>query len=189
MTRLRVRGPDGLDLQWSRGGITWSWACSLPCEKELPIGVEYRIRGDSIYNSEPFKLSPIPIATTDLRVYPVPRWHHDLGIALLILGPLTLVPAAFVDAFLFVAPGESCPDFGCSNSLAGVVALGITLTGVGLAAIISGAVLVTEHTDVVQTSTPPAPRAELDGAGNARESDPWHTFPVGMRAPLLSGVF
>jgi hypothetical protein len=142
---VHVDGPDGAELQQDAGNDDWKTVCQVPCDKQLPTGRNYRIMGEGIRASGDFTLHADAGQRETITVSGGSKNLHTLGIVGIVLGStvagiglLTVLGGYAIQAGYNSDRALGIPN---SNDGSGTIAVGWTMTLVGLAAGIGGLVL------------------------------------------------
>jgi hypothetical protein len=181
--------PEGFDLE--ARSDAWFRICSAPCDKSLPLDLDYRVIADG-FGSSPFDIE----ASAGQRVQISVRKRSPEGVvAGYVLVGLGAVAILGSGALLLVASHLSFED----GSSGGTVALVVTGGVLGLAAMAGGIALVVVYNDPRTTQTvsalsPPRPSLRPETAwlrapmwrDSVREGTP--AVPK-LGVPVLAGEF
>lgn len=147
----------------------WEPVCTAPCAGKQRIDAMYRVTGDDIRSSAPFRLATGENGRVDLHVRRVAKTPHTLGIVLTVVGGIGLGVGgiATLGAALSSATqceGDNKEGIPCSPNQDGLI-VGLSIGAAGLASLIGGLVLMGENqnTEVAQDigSPTPEPGAQL----------------------------
>jgi hypothetical protein len=170
---------DGPVVVERRVGRSWVYACSSPCDADLPITGTYRISGTEIRNTPAFQLNARPGDHVILDVTSASKGSFKSGIALtgvgggaMIVGAIILLYVAVFDA---AASAEGIPnpsDDGTWNTAGGVLLAG------GAAALVVGILLMTgnSHSGIEQSQGAQRPRS--DAEAQRPRNDAWLRTPT-----------
>src|SRR6185312_6712672 len=80
---VHVDGPEDVRIQEDpTGDNDWTTVCTGPCDKALPVGLQYRFVGASLRASDPFELSGEDGARLQLEVDGALKSTHTAGLIL-----------------------------------------------------------------------------------------------------------
>jgi hypothetical protein len=127
-------------------GFRWDKVCSAPCDRELPLTGEYRLKGDGLTDSNPFHLEGAPGSHIVLEVSNGTKTGVALGGTAIGLG----LYGSYIGMLIVLSARDEYtgePDKGAQA--AGVILglAGLALAGVGTAVIVSN-----WHTGVTQSA-------------------------------------
>lgn len=149
-----------------REGRAWVYACSAPCDSELPLAPLYRISGTEVRSSSAFHLNARPGDHVVLDVNTASKGSFTGGIVLTGVGGGAMLVGAMVLYVVAVfdvadrASGVSTPSSDGNTNTVGWV-----MVGAGAAALTVGVILLAGnvHSKVDQSQqnqTPPKPRGD-----------------------------
>jgi hypothetical protein len=164
-----------------REGREWVFACSSPCNAELPLSGLYRIRGTDVRNTSAFHLNARPGDTVVLDVNGASQGNFtSVGGAAMLIGALVLYVVAVFD-WADQAQNVSTPSGdGTANTVGGVMLAG------GAAAVVVGVILLSRnmHSKVEQAQeAPPPPRNDA-----WLRAPTWRDDKSASQAPKMLGV-
>jgi hypothetical protein len=144
-----------------REGRNWVYACSAPCDAELPLAPLYRISGTEVRSSSAFHLNARPGDHIVLDVATASKGSFTGGIVLTGVGGGAMLVGAMVLYVVAVfdvadrASGVSTPSSDGNTNTVGWV-----MIGAGAAALTVGVILLAGnvHSKVDQTQGQPKPR-------------------------------
>jgi hypothetical protein len=180
---VHIEGSDAAQLQRDTGDHRhWDSVCSAPCDQQVSLNDTYRISGAGIRNSAPFTLSVHGGQREVLTVDEGSKAGFVLGIVgvsvgsfAATIGLLVVLVSSAVDAIGDGTSSSSRNDSGNGE------AIGWTITGVGLAALVGGIVAIATNgrTGVSQTSLSASP-AGLARTAPSVAFGPWvpSSFPA-----------
>ena len=163
---VHLAGNDDATIERRGASGRWETVCYAPCNRELPLGVEFRIAGDGIRGSRPFFLDrDKPRIELDAGV--ASTHGHRAGVALAAVGGGVAVGGLSMIAAAYYAQWENnqlLGAFGRDTPLdMGWVIAGIVTTAFGAVLAASGIVMAVQHgkSSVEQVAYEPAtaPRA------------------------------
>lgn len=138
-----------LEMQDRKETNAFSPVCNSPCNKVLPLDRMYRITGDGMKDSRPFKLSGSAGQAVSLDVNPGRRGAFAGGIVMTVLGPITLLTGSLVylvgaaQSSLVYSSSSGFRTSGDGSGLkvtGGILMIaGAALTAVGIPLIVSNA--------------------------------------------------
>ena len=177
------------DPDQSEGFSGWRTVCFSPCDRDVPLGQTYRVVGEGTRASHGFRLNAQPGQRLLLDVTPRSGGMFALGIVATVIGGVAL-PIGLLVLLAGAVENATTRDGGST------VAAGWTITGLGVAGIVGGILLIVNNskTKVDQeaftgTDSGRAPEARLpvwrDTGSDARRGEPKALAAV----PILSGSF
>jgi hypothetical protein len=143
VVHLRAENPKA---QLQQLQLRWRTICSVPCGRPADPGGLYRVGGDTIRPSQPFRL-PRPSGDVVIDAEVGSNVRHFIGLGVGIGG---IVVAAYGTLYLLAGQAVSGADSTGSTTDAGHVisVFGLVLIGVGVALGVVGTVLWSTHTSV-----------------------------------------
>jgi hypothetical protein len=170
------------------GDHAWQTGCQAPCDVRVPVFYEYRIAGNGVQPSKPFR---IVAPQVDITADPGNRGVHTAGVAADIVGGL-----AIFGWFVYVIVGtandtNSSTDAGHAFKDRATDGVGLTLILGGIALSIAGTIMqatseteVTQHAflPVVRPAPPLSERAPVWREPNAIE----RSAKTAISAPILT---
>jgi hypothetical protein len=105
----------------------WRWVCDSPCDRDLPLGVDFRIGGDEVRRSRPFRLHGRAGTQTRLDVSTSSKAWFNAGIVGVSAGPALAAVASAV-AFGYAIGGDESH----THAWEGIAIGGLAMTAVGL---------------------------------------------------------
>jgi hypothetical protein len=97
---VKIDAPQPVDLEVQRGS-EWDVVCRSPCNAALSTKENYRINGDGVRPSKPFRLQQG--TETKLEVDPTASAGHAIAIVVTVTGSIGIAPILGVTAALAVA--------------------------------------------------------------------------------------
>ena len=195
---VHIESDSVVELQASNDG-EWKTVCISPCDRAIALGGTYRVVGEGMKSSGPFRLHAGPGQHLDLEVTPRSGGLFALGIVGTVVGGLALAVGLLV---IMVGALENT-SFGLTGGAtnsggSGTEAAGLGIVGVGVLGVVGGIVLIATNTKT---------RVSQDTGGGGgdsarlidarlpvwREVGATHSTPGGARpfmgVPILSGTF
>ena len=157
---VHIEGSDVAQRQRDTTGDHRHWddVCSAPCDQLLPLRYTYRIAGAGLRNSGPFGLSVQKGERETLNVDEGSKAGFVLGIVGASVGSFAATIGLLV--VLLNAIVESADAISSTPNDGNGEAVGWTITGVGVAALVGGIVLMVTNARTGRSQTPAAvPRA------------------------------
>ncbi len=151
MVFVHVEGADGAELQIDRGDDgTWETACRAPCDVQLPVSAEYRIRGALLKQSGVFRLHGQAGDHVTVNVNAGSKVWLVVGIVITPVASLVTLVAALVGLAGSVAAsggGQACVNSSCGEASANANASNLATVGwvtalVGAAVTVGGIILI-----------------------------------------------
>jgi hypothetical protein len=181
---LHVEGPSDTEVLGRSGRrAEWTPVCRAPCDQELPLAWEYRVRGGGIKASGAFELEAFEGQSVVVHVDPASKGWFIAGVVTM----STAGVAAVASLFLRVLATLGCPSNTCQDQLNNTLAAAEAVSG---AVFLSGAVPTFVN---LRTTVSQGVGGDLGGAGEPvwrtagrREVVP---FPVGNGATLVTVRF
>jgi len=176
----------------------WQHMCSSPCDMELPLDLEYRLLGDGVRPSQPFRLQALAGQHEVIDVTAASKGGYVGGVTLVGIGSVLIGLGLIVLAFgaLQNSVGGTCPDgisTGCGSPGNGTEAVGGIMALVGAAGLVGGIVLTVNNsrTSAKQSIAQPGPRARLGDDGAWVRLPMWHDASAqrSLPTPQLSPIF
>ena len=151
MVHVHIDANREVDLFYDRpvDGFRWDKVCSSPCDRDLPLTGEYKIKGDGLTDSNPFHLEGAPGGHIVLEVSNGTKTGVALGGTAIGLG----LYGSYIGMLIAVsARDEYSGETDKGAQAAGIILglAGLALAGVGTAVIVSN-----WHTGVSQTEGAP----------------------------------
>ena len=174
---LEGRNPSAAE-EGSTQARAWSLSCTSPCDAELPVDREYRIRGNSLRPTPPFRLAGRAGDTVTLRVTGASKGLFTGGIALLAVGGAGVIAGLF-----FVALEVDPSTFGTAASARESTSPGVVTALVGAGVALVGAVLLGTHVHSTVQQGETGARKEA-----WRPLPSWREDPLAAGAPKMAGV-
>lgn len=176
-----------LELQDRNDKGSFSPVCHAPCDKMVPLDAMYRITGEGIRDSRPFKLAGAGGQAVSVNVNPGHRGAFAGGIVMTVLGPIALISGAFV--YLAGSIRITTSSFSTDNDglkvTGGVLMLGgAALTAVGIPLLVSNA-----RTKVTQEVGTPVRRDAMLRAPTFRDSAHEVPMPPVSVVPVFARSF
>ncbi len=191
------------------GSEEWEPVCTAPCGGAKRLDAMYRIAGDDIQASAPFRLAVPSDGRVDLHVHGLSKTPHSIGLALTVGGAIGMgvgVLTVFGTALAVLGETEQCEGAGklgqpCSPANTDGLAVGAAIGAAGLASLVAGIVLMLEnqHSDVDQdvASPTPAPSTQLllprHGQERSTADTGWRVgaieSPRAITIPVLGATF
>jgi hypothetical protein len=163
------------------GSFRWTTLCRAPCDAELPVTIEYRLAGEGIRPSRPFRLAAAPGEEVVIHVSAATRSGYSAGLALTSAGSIAIAVGLIVLYFGAVNCTETDLAGDCINgqSSPGVEAAGgvIALAGVGI--LIGGIIVWASNMRTEQSQS----IAELVRVPVARPETSWLRMPEWHESP------
>ncbi len=173
--RVHVNAPRPVTLDHRTKDTPWQPVCESPCDTEVPVEGRYRITGDGVHRSRPFRLAPSANGQVTLDVDPGSSAAHAGGVVMLIAG----IPAAAVGAILVIV-GVAVTNKGTTEAVGAFTLLG----GAGLT--VAGVVLVGNNSTGVTQS----PEVPLPSTARLPTFVPTNELPTrGTSVPIVSWSF
>ncbi len=176
-----------LQIETNVGGREWRFACEAPCDVALDLDHAYRIVGDGVRTSPPFRIAAARGGRVVLDVSPGSKAGLLGGIVLASVG----LPVTVVGGFVVLLASA----FGASDD---TKRTGWVVFGVGAGSVIGGVLLIVNnaHTTVVQSNGNSVVNRDA-AAGDAFVRKPtWNDarletrgLPAPAMVPLWSGQF
>jgi hypothetical protein len=169
-----------------RQGREWVFACSSPCNAELPLAGLYRIRGTDVRNTSAFHLNARPGETVVLDVNGASRGNFTGGIVLtavgggaILIGALVLYVEAVMDWASTAAGGSGPSNDSSVNTVGGVMVAG------GAAALVVGVILLSRNMHSKVDQSPDAQRQRQDAWVRGPT---WHDDKAANQMPRALGM-
>jgi hypothetical protein len=139
---VHIEGSDDAQLQRDTGDRRhWDNVCSAPCDQFVSARYTYRIGGPGIRNSGPFGLTAPDGSRETLTVDEASKPSFVLGIVGVSLGSVVM-SVGLVVVLLNAAVDATDSAFNSTPDNGNGEAIGWTVAGVGLAALVGGIVLI-----------------------------------------------
>jgi hypothetical protein len=191
------------------GSRDWEPVCTAPCGGKKRLDAMYRVSGEDIQTSAPFRLATGEDGVVDVHIQKVSKSPHTAGITLTIVGGVAMGAGAVTALFSLLAgvgqaetcDGEEKLGHSCTVNTDGVT-VGLVMAGAGLSLLVTGLVLVAEHRhsgvdqDVASQGPPPSAALLLP---HGREDDrstsdaAWRVGAIesskAFSIPVLGGTF
>ncbi len=173
--RVHIESDRPATLERHEGAKAWVAACSAPCDADLPLDAEYRIVGDGIRKSSPFRLAANDGGRVTLDVNAATKGGFAGGIVLTSLGPIVMLVGAVV-----VAIGEADKslqtDFNGSGSTSSsgssTITTGWVTVAVGAVATVGGILMIAGN------SRSSVAQSRDDGRRDSARADAWKRLPT-----------
>ncbi len=169
----------------------WTVVCSSPCDKSLPLDSTYRLTGSGKTNSKPFLLEGKAGDHIILTVEAGSSGGLGGGIALTAIGgPILLIGLLVVAVGASVEAGHTYSSQGRGIEVAGVV-----MSGIGLAGLIPGILLIGGNARTKETQQPGLPSRAQAAAptravwGDEAKNNRGPALPALPSIALFSGSF
>ncbi len=181
---LHLESPEGARLFGRpNGDAAWTVVCYLSCDKPVPLGWEYEVRGARMKTSVPFELKARAGQSLVAKVHPGSTELFVFGIVATVAGAGAVVVGPFAWMWFSLGclgRGNDCQrpvdvTFGVAEGV------GAALIAVGLLATVTN--MSTTVSQDERFSAPPPSREPVGATVERREVVP---FPVAVGAPLVT---